>query len=62
MSEQTPNRGAAEDTDTETEAGPPPARQGLSEAQEAHGGSMAPGAVDETGHRIANPPPTADRA
>jgi hypothetical protein len=26
------------------------------EAQEAHGGSMAPGLVDETGHLIAEPP------
>lgn len=26
------------------------------EAQEAHGGSMAPGLVDETGHQIAEPP------
>ncbi len=25
------------------------------EAQEAHGGSMAPGLVDETGHRVADP-------
>lgn len=30
------------------------------EAQEAHGGSMAPGLVDETGHRRVDPAPTAD--
>jgi hypothetical protein len=26
------------------------------EAQQAHGGSMAPGLVDETGHLVAEPP------
>ena len=26
-------------------------------AQEAHGGSMAPGLVDPTGHQVADPPP-----
>ncbi|GAA4564055.1 hypothetical protein GCM10023176_09340 [Micromonospora coerulea] len=26
------------------------------EAEEAHGGSMAPGLVDDTGHRVAEPP------
>ncbi|MFI7488988.1 hypothetical protein ACIBXA_11460 [Micromonospora echinaurantiaca] len=28
------------------------------EAQEAHGGSMAPGLVDDTGHPVTEPPPT----
>lgn len=28
------------------------------EAQEAHGGSMAPGLVDETGQPVAEPPST----
>ncbi|MEV4478366.1 hypothetical protein AB0K04_05590 [Micromonospora coxensis] len=28
------------------------------EAEEAHGGSMAPGVVDETGRPVAEPPPT----
>jgi hypothetical protein len=27
------------------------------EAEEAHGGSMAPDLVDETGHPVAEPPP-----
>lgn len=27
------------------------------EAEEAHGGSMAPGLVDETGRAVAEPPP-----
>jgi hypothetical protein len=27
------------------------------EAQEAHGGSMAPSLVDETGHPVLEPPP-----
>ncbi|MER6596126.1 hypothetical protein ABT214_30610 [Micromonospora purpureochromogenes] len=27
------------------------------EAEEAHGGSMAPGLVDETGRPVAEPPP-----
>ncbi|PGH45739.1 hypothetical protein GA0070622_4736 [Micromonospora sediminicola] len=26
------------------------------EAEEAHGGSMAPDLVDDTGHRVADPP------
>lgn len=30
------------------------------EAEEAHGGSMAPGLVDETGHQVTEPPPAAD--
>ncbi|PWU53456.1 hypothetical protein DLE60_25965 [Micromonospora globispora] len=29
------------------------------EAEEAHGGSMAPSLVDDTGHRVAEPPATA---
>ncbi|GIJ45267.1 hypothetical protein Val02_21530 [Virgisporangium aliadipatigenens] len=29
------------------------------EAQEAHGGSMAPGLVDETGRPVTTPPPGA---
>jgi hypothetical protein len=33
------------------------------EAQEAHGGSMAPGLVDDTGNPVAEPPPgSADRS
>jgi len=28
----------------------------IREAQEAHGGSMAPDLVDETGHPVASPP------
>ncbi|MGC9665465.1 hypothetical protein ACNTMW_02800 [Planosporangium sp. 12N6] len=28
------------------------------EAQQAHGGSMAPGMVDATGHQVAQAPPT----
>jgi hypothetical protein len=28
------------------------------EAEQAHGGSMAPGLVDETGHPVAEPPPS----
>ncbi len=35
---------------------------GVHEAQEAHGGSMAPGLVDDTGHPLAQSPPTAERA
>jgi hypothetical protein len=27
--------------------------------QQAHGGSMAPGLVDDTGHPVAEPPPAA---
>ena len=40
---------AAPDTDTER----------VREAQEAHGGSMAPDLVDETGRPVTAPPPTA---
>ncbi|MGA5303716.1 hypothetical protein ACPCHT_27590 [Nucisporomicrobium flavum] len=29
-------------------------------AQEAHGGSMAPGLVDDTGHQTPDEPPQAD--
>jgi hypothetical protein len=62
-------RGAAEDasdaplTQTEVDAsrrapsdpsGPRPSD--VRDAEEAHGGSMAPGLVDETGHQIAEPP------
>jgi hypothetical protein len=32
-------------------------QQEVREAQEAHGGSMAPGLVDETGRPVAAPPP-----
>lgn len=28
----------------------------IREAEEAHGGSMAPGLVDDTGHPVAEPP------
>ncbi|WP_446213648.1 hypothetical protein [Micromonospora sp. IBSANI012] len=31
--------------------------QRVREAEEAHGGSMAPGLVDETGRPVAEPPP-----
>jgi hypothetical protein len=31
--------------------------QQIREAQDAHGGSMAPSLVDETGHPVAPPPP-----
>ncbi|MGC4807540.1 GTPase activator [Micromonospora sp. DT233] len=33
-----------------------PAARRTREAQEAHGGSMAPGLVDETGRPVAEPP------
>ncbi|WP_229397864.1 GTPase activator [Micromonospora okii] len=36
-----------------------PATLRTRQAQEAHGGSMAPGLVDETGRPVAEPPPTA---
>ncbi|GAA0917126.1 hypothetical protein [Virgisporangium aurantiacum] len=47
MGEQPDVRGDAPTTD-----GPP---SDTLDAQEAHGGSMAPGLVDETGHLIAEP-------
>jgi hypothetical protein len=62
-------RGAAEDasdtplTQTEVDASrrPPsdpsdPQPSDVRDVEEAHGGSMAPGLVDETGHPIAEPP------
>jgi hypothetical protein len=45
-------RQAAGDTRDDAEAGR------VREAEQAHGGSMAPELVDETGHPVAEPPPS----
>jgi hypothetical protein len=49
------------DADPETarqaqEAAPPDPHEAGLDPQEAHGGSMAPGLVDDTGHQIAEDP------